>query len=179
MQSRHQQPRYRSGSSQIAGLVATFGAQMADYARAQHFRELREARHLSQEDAAHDIGVSVRAYREWENGGGIKWENAQRAAAFYEVPPESLVSRDPAEQAAEALAATWELPPGVKEQLDNIEAMLADLVALRNGNVPAPEGELERPSRSELPSEQSPSEHESRPAGTSRQGEASKRRRSP
>lgn len=32
----------------------------------RRIREIREARGLSQEDAAHLLGVSVKAYRNWE-----------------------------------------------------------------------------------------------------------------
>jgi transcriptional regulator with XRE-family HTH domain len=67
---------------------------MADYARAETFRRLREQRHLSQEEAAHEIGVSVKTVRSWEHGGGIKWANAKRVGEFYGVEPEALVDRE-------------------------------------------------------------------------------------
>lgn len=75
-------------------MVARFQKQMADYARGKRLRSLREARRLSQEDAAHEIGVSAKTLRTWEKGGPIKWANAKAAGQFYEVDPESLVARE-------------------------------------------------------------------------------------
>lgn len=84
---------------------------MSDYARGAEFRRLRETKRLSQEDAAHELKVSVKTVRSWEHGGGIKWPNAQRVAAFYGVDPEDLVDRE--------LAA-----PEDPEQLGRVEAKL-------------------------------------------------------
>jgi transcriptional regulator with XRE-family HTH domain len=81
-------------TSHNAERLASFRQQMADFARGERLRKLREGRHLSQEDAAHEIGVSVKSLRSWEKGSGIRWNNAQAAAEFYGVEPESLVSRE-------------------------------------------------------------------------------------
>jgi DNA-binding transcriptional regulator YiaG len=81
-------------SSQHAALLARFRQQMADYARAETFKRLRDERHLSQEEAAHELGVSVKTVRSWEHGGGIKWPNAKRVGEFYGVEPETLVDRE-------------------------------------------------------------------------------------
>lgn len=67
---------------------------MADHARGEKLRRLRESRHLSQEDAAHEIGVSAKTLRAWEKGGPIRWENAKAVAAFYEVEAVELVTRE-------------------------------------------------------------------------------------
>src|SRR2546423_8259165 len=85
---------YRTTPSQNAERLATFREQMADYVRGERLLELRERKHASQEAAAFEVGVSTKAYRAWEKGGKIKWENAQRVASFYEVDPETLVSRE-------------------------------------------------------------------------------------
>lgn len=85
---------YRPNTSRNADIVATFHQQMADFARGERLKALRDERHLSQEDAAHEIGVTTRALRAWEKGGKIKWPNAKAAGAFYEVDPESLVARE-------------------------------------------------------------------------------------
>jgi transcriptional regulator with XRE-family HTH domain len=69
-------PRYPTNTSLRADALVTLRQQMADFARAERLRDLRDARHLSQEDAAHEIGVSVKSLRAWEKGGGIRWENA-------------------------------------------------------------------------------------------------------
>lgn len=90
-------PHYPQNTSLRAKRLDSFRQQMADFARAERLRDLREARHLSQEDAAHEIGVTVRSLRAWEKGGGIRWANAKSAATFYGVDPESLVSREQGE----------------------------------------------------------------------------------
>ncbi len=97
-------PHYRQKTSQHAERLATFRQQMADFARAERLKELREQRHLSQEEAAHEIGVSVKSLRAWEKGGGIRWLNAKSVAEFYGVDPESLVTR---EQGAEPVAPAF------------------------------------------------------------------------
>lgn len=96
---------FPSTPSRHAELVASFREQMADYARGEHLKALREGRRLSQEGAAHEIGVSTKTIRTWEKGGKIKWANAKSAASFYEVDPETLVSRDEEESEAPVPAA--------------------------------------------------------------------------
>lgn len=97
---------------------------MADFAKGARLSELRKARHLSREDAAHEIGVTTRALYVWENKDGpIKWENAVRAARFYGVEPDSIVSR--------------ERLGGYGDQLDRIEAKL-DALLKRLGNDESP-----------------------------------------
>lgn len=102
---------------------------MADVARGERIRRLREDRHLSQEAAAHRIGVSVKSLRSWEKGGRIKWANAKRAAEEFEVSPESLVSREPVP----------ELPDGpgeLDEKLEELRAgqarLLSEMAALHD-----------------------------------------------
>lgn len=92
---------------------------MADYARGELLRRLRDGRHLSQERAALEIGVSTKTLREWEHGGKIHWKNAKRVAAFYGQDPEMLVSRD--------LTPLEESEP-VPTQLDRIEGILNELL---------------------------------------------------
>lgn len=122
-------PHYRHGSSQNAGSLATFREQMADYARAERLRELRRAKHLSRERVASEIGVSTKTLYAWENGAKIKWENAQKAGAFYGVDPETLVSR-----ASSSEGVAGEEP---EEQLDRIEAKLDELLDLARTIDPA------------------------------------------
>lgn len=111
-------------SSQHAEKLASFRRQMADFARGERLKELRDARHLSQEDAAHEIGISVRALRTWEKGGGIRWRNAKAAAAFYGVAPESLVSREiPDEE------VPMPLEPDLRELVAELRQTRAELLA--------------------------------------------------
>lgn len=57
----------------------------------QRLRRLRESKLVSQETAAHGIGVSVRAYRDWETGkGGISDENAPKVAAYFDTTTDFL-----------------------------------------------------------------------------------------
>lgn len=91
---------------------------MADVARGKRLKDLRDAKHLSQETAAHRIGVSVKTIRAWEKGGGIKWPNAMRAGEEYGVDPESLVTRE-----AEA---------GEPPEVDYGLATKADLLAMQS-----------------------------------------------
>lgn len=67
---------------------------MADYARGERLRELRNAKHASQEAVAFMVGVSTKTVRSWEHGGKIRWENAKRLGGYYGVDPETLVARE-------------------------------------------------------------------------------------
>jgi transcriptional regulator with XRE-family HTH domain len=94
---------------------------MSDYARGEHIRDLRERRHLSQEDVAHEVGVSTKTIRLWEKGGAIKWENAKRLAAFYEVEPDKLVTREEADLPGTSLTvADVERLRRIEEKLDEL-----------------------------------------------------------
>lgn len=94
---------------------------MADYARAERLRDLREETHLSREKVAGEIGVTTKTLYAWENGGSIRWENAKKLAAFYGVDPESLVTRELIE------AANDEAPATIRDQLNRIERNQIDL----------------------------------------------------
>jgi len=98
---------------------------MADHARGEHLRKLRTELRLSQEDAAHEIGVSTKSLRTWEKGGPIKWENAKAAARFYEVDPEELVSREPGDL-MESLNASQSEAPNLRRVEEAIEALRAE-----------------------------------------------------
>lgn len=114
---------------------------MADVARGERLRYLRDGLHLSQETAAHRIGVSVKTLRAWEKGGRIKWRNAKRVGQLYDVDPESLVSRD---------GEAGEPPATDAEILGRLEAGQARLLA-EIGKVQrqlqALQGSQRRPSR--------------------------------
>lgn len=122
---------YRPGGSRGPVALSTLRQQMADYARAERLRELREASHLSREKVASEIGVSTKTLYAWENGGSIRWENTKKIAAFYEVEPESLVSRELVEPAAssENGSAPADVDPAaLQAQLNRIEDMLTVLL---------------------------------------------------
>ena len=127
---------YRSTGSPNAVSLARFRQQMADYARGQRLRELRERKHESQENAAFAVGVSVKTLRAWEHGGKIRWQNAKRLGSFYGVDPEGLVSRE------EALADTADSEPVT--QLDTIERKLDRILGLLTGAGTDLRGEVAR-----------------------------------
>lgn len=122
--SSHPTQNYRSGCSRGPIALATFQQQMADYARGELLRELREARHESQEHVAFTIGVSTKTVRTWEAGGKIRWPNAQKIARYYGRNPEELVSRDIPEA----------IPAGQHATLDEIEAKLDEILSYLRGD---------------------------------------------
>jgi hypothetical protein len=85
--------------------------QKAVAARVKELRGLRP-----QPQMAAEVGVSLRAYQEWEAGGGIKWSNLQRLAEVHGVTPNYILYGD-------------EEPRGPKTQLDRMEAMLEEILA--------------------------------------------------
>lgn len=108
---------------------------MADYARGELLRELREARHESQEYVAHELGVTTKTVRVWEGGGKIRWANAKKVGKYYGRDPEELVSRE--------IPDTPDLmgsPNGNSTQLDRIEARLDAL--LKHFQIAWPEPEI-------------------------------------
>jgi transcriptional regulator with XRE-family HTH domain len=101
---------------------------MADFARGERIRQLREHRHLSQEDAAHQLGVSVKSLRAWEHGGGIRWRNAQALGELYGVSAEELVSREALNGNAEVIELVGATESAqILERLDRLEASLSEL----------------------------------------------------
>lgn len=92
--SSHPTQNYRQNALPHAARVANFQQQMSDFARGERLRTLRRERQLSQEDAAHEIGVSVKTIRAWEKGSGIRPRNAKAAGRFYKVEPASLVDHE-------------------------------------------------------------------------------------
>lgn len=108
---------YRPGTSRTRPSVASFRQQMTDYAKGDVLRALRADKRMSRENVAAEVGVTTKTLFTWEKqNGAIKWDNARSLASFYNVEPESLVTRDPDEAAG--------LPS--REQLDRIEAQLAE-----------------------------------------------------
>lgn len=115
---------YRPGASREPVSLATFRQQMADCARGDRLRELRAEKRLSREKVANALDVTTKTVYAWENNGAIKWENAQKVAAFYGVPPEEVAAREPED-----------LTPGYV-QLRNIERKLDAILAHLGIDVP-------------------------------------------
>ena len=126
---------------------------MADFARGEQLVLLRERRHLSQEEAAHQIGVSAKSLRGWEHGKAIRWENAKRVARFYKVKAEELVSREVAVVSDLDLRA---------DQIDRIEEKLDEILRILKdepGEVDAPIPEQPPPLPEPAPTPSTPDEH--------------------
>jgi hypothetical protein len=81
---------------------------------ASRIRVLRGAR--PQPQIAHEVGVTLRAYQEWEAGGGIAWPNLRRLAEVHGVTTDWLENGDGQPEHAHA-------------QLDRIERKLDELLA--------------------------------------------------
>lgn len=110
--------RYRPGASRGRQSLVSFRAQMADYAKGDVLLMLRTRKRMSREAVAAELGVTTKTVYAWEKqNGGIRWEHARKLGSFYDVEPESLVTRDPDEAAG--------VPS--REQLDRIEETLTQL----------------------------------------------------
>lgn len=136
---RNKAPTRRVGAKSLhfATVLARFEAQMAAYS-ADVGRRMREARtrnrpDLSQEAAAHEIGVSSKQYGRWETGKSQpRAANWAKIAEVLQVAVDDLRGKPP-------IAPEQEL----RDQLDRIETtqdkILGELRAIRL--------ELKRPSR--------------------------------
>jgi transcriptional regulator with XRE-family HTH domain len=130
---------------------------MADYARGELLRELRDQTHNSREFVAAEIGVTAKTLYTWEHGGKIKWDNAKKLATYYKVDPETLVSRD--DDAEEPSEVTPILNGHVdlhtlNSKLDRILALLEEGGATQTTAAdphPQPQGTLGRAARTQQP----------------------------
>jgi transcriptional regulator with XRE-family HTH domain len=86
------QKRFVAGTSRGPRRAATLLAQVADLQRGERIKELREQRHLTQPVIAARVDVTLRAYQEWEAGGGMRWENAKRLARVLGATPDYIMS---------------------------------------------------------------------------------------
>lgn len=163
-------PRYAKNTSTHHVRLATFREQMADYARGQRLRELRTAKHVSQQEAAQAIGITMKTLSTWENGRGkIRWTNAKAAAAYYGCDPEELVSRE--NPAGEANVVP--LPTSRADAVALLRSDLADLKAAVDENTRRLEEVLgylqpaifsDRDERADAPTARA--RHEAPPAGS-------------
>jgi hypothetical protein len=81
---------------------------------ASRIRALRGTR--PQPQVADEVGVTLRAYQEWEAGGGIAWPNLRKLAEVHRVSTNWLEHGD-------------EQPERAHSQLDRIERKLDDVLA--------------------------------------------------
>jgi transcriptional regulator with XRE-family HTH domain len=118
----------------------TLRLQMADAERGERIRALKKLRRRKQQQVADAVGVTLRAYQEWEAGGGLKDENLDALAQFFEVSRSYIT--DGAEADTPDLMATLGNSENgskgvltrltaIEETLARIEETLSDLVADR------------------------------------------------
>lgn len=125
---------YAPGSSRGKPNRTTFRLQMADVARGEQIRALREQKkresengRLTQPTVADAVGVTLRAYQDWEasdedNPKGISWENAKKLAKFFGVDAETLVRRPD-----EPEPGPWgEELKALRGQIDRLETTIAE-----------------------------------------------------
>jgi hypothetical protein len=127
--------RFQPGTSRGPRRVRTLAVQMAMEMERQlevaaRIKELRGV--VPQPKMADQVGVTLRAYQRWEAGDGIRWDNLERLAELHGVSTNWLLYGD-------------ERPEGSRSQLDRMEAMLEEVLALlQDAAPPGPEGELGR-----------------------------------
>lgn len=63
----------------------------------ERLANLRRASGKSQQEAAHDFGVSVGTWSRWERGTYPRGREIKKLAEFYNVPPDHLVIGSPLE----------------------------------------------------------------------------------
>lgn len=61
---------------------------MTDTERGKRIRDLRASRGLPQRAVADQVGVTTRAYQEWEAGGNLSWSNVVGLARVLRTTPE-------------------------------------------------------------------------------------------
>lgn len=119
--------------------------------RAGRIRQLREESPYTQPALADKVGVTLRAYQRWEEGGGIEWEHLEKLAEIHDVdvqwihrgreqgpaPDPFATSRSPSEQfglvlqnQAEILARIIRIEAslGITDELPDVEEVAAEVV---------------------------------------------------
>jgi transcriptional regulator with XRE-family HTH domain len=76
--------------SQNARSLPTLRLQMAldaaqRLARGERIKQLREESPYTQPVLAEQVGVTLRAYQRWEEGGGIEWDHLEKLAEIHGV----------------------------------------------------------------------------------------------
>jgi transcriptional regulator with XRE-family HTH domain len=114
---------------------------MADYRKevGQRIRQLRLAKHMSQEDLAHEAHVTVKTVSRWENGRHSGYlGNVKALAEALGVEPEDITGTPPAPLGLGApglVTGPEERLVAIEEKLDQVIATLAGLTARRQDAV--------------------------------------------
>ena len=81
-------------TSQVARITTTLRDEVSGLdedgrrARAQRIKRLRQESAYTQPAIAEAVGVTLRAYQRWEEGGGIEWEHLESLAELHGVEPQ-------------------------------------------------------------------------------------------
>lgn len=133
MKSEYAKKRFAPGSSRGPRSRLTLLQQMErDLQRGARIRDLREP--IPQPAIAEKVGVTLRAYQEWEAGGGIKWENVLRLARVLGADPDFILGgaerlREQAEREANQQPAD-SLLQGLDAKVDQLAAKLDTLLEI-------------------------------------------------
>ncbi len=92
-------------------------------ARAERIKRLREESRYTQPNIAEFVGVSLRAYQRWEEGGGIEWEHLEKLAELHDVDPQWI-------HRGREKGATPD--PFASESAEAVEALREEIAALRS-----------------------------------------------
>ena len=111
------QPGFHANTWQSGSRALTLRSLIENVQRGERLRQLREARGLTIEDAAHEIGVSTKTLWNWETGHGIKRPNLKRVAGFYKVEIQWLEHGETPD-----LMESLDGQPDVQVQLNRMEA---------------------------------------------------------
>jgi transcriptional regulator with XRE-family HTH domain len=160
------QQNYVPGTSRAPRSGRTLALRMALELQHQHevaerIKRLRGK--VPQPIIAERVGVTLRAYQEWEAGGGLKWENYGKLALALGTTVEYLMHGT--EETDDGLAPH-------ATQLDLIEAKLDDVLAaltrLEGERLPGPPDALVRPPEGQTPNPGTARRGKSRRAAGSR-----------
>lgn len=109
----------------LAGVAESLLAEVKDHRRAvgARLRELRKARGMSQEDAAHAVGVAVKTWSNWERGRTNPYDtNWRKIGKAFDVDPGEIQGQPPAPLALHN-----------SERLDQIDEKLDEILRRLNG----------------------------------------------
>lgn len=111
--------------------------------RADRIKRLREESAYTQPALAEEVGVTLRAYQRWEEGGGIEWEHLERLAELHGVSVQWLHRGE--EHTTPDVFSVLGGSSDLRAQLDRIEQRQVELqtalaeiaVALERSKAPA------------------------------------------
>jgi transcriptional regulator with XRE-family HTH domain len=102
-------------------------------AQGKRIRDLRDSARVSQEVAARNVGVTLRAYQRWERGEGeISPDNIQNLAKYFDTTPDYIeygvmqAPRGDTHAPADRLEAIEDRLEAIEQRLDKIIQLLKE-----------------------------------------------------